>query len=347
MKAKTYMKIFIIIFCAALLFSCAAAIVLDPFFQYHLPLFGLQPMLYDEIYQNAGVAKSFEYDSIIIGSSLSENFDAQWFNEAFNTNAIKLTNSGASVENLKINIVNAENAKNQKLEYVFCNMENNMLNHTYNEPRSALPEYLYDDNIINDISYLLNKDTLVTCGKMLLLNMRHRTEPITRAYQWYRTSSFSKEIALKRVKLPEVFAPVEQKEADISDNSLNGINVLTGLVEEYPNTQFYFFYSPVSIIYWYSRYEEGNVLSETETLKYSMEQLLQYDNVHLFFPSTYEMITDLNNYKDEIHYSMDIQRLIFEQMRDGENELTKENYEKYIDDYRDMILNCDFEKIFR
>ena len=161
MKSKTYVRVFILLLCAALAISCVTVLALDPYLHYHAPLFGLQPILEEQTYQNPGAAKHLEYDSIIVGSSLTQNFDAQWFNDAFGIHALKLTDSGASIEDYRINISNAEDAKEHKLKYVFCNIENNLINHTYDQPGHDLPEYLYDNNALNDVSYLLNKDVLL------------------------------------------------------------------------------------------------------------------------------------------------------------------------------------------
>ena len=185
MKSKTYVKAFIILICAALLLSAVSVVVLDPYFHFHALLFDLKPVLEEESYQNPGVASHFEYDSIIVGSSLSQNFDAQWFNDSFGINTVKLTNSGASVENYRINIERAEKAKNHQLKYVFCNIENNLFDHTYNEPGHELPEYLYDDELSNDINYVLNKDVLLDSAKLFVKNFKHTTGDITKAYQWY------------------------------------------------------------------------------------------------------------------------------------------------------------------
>ena len=98
---------------------------------------------------------------------------------------------------------------------------------------------------------------------------------------------------------------------------------------------------------WYSFYAKGTFFTEMAQLEYSMQQLLEYDNVRLYFPATYEMITDLDSYKDDTHYDMEIQYQIFEEMRDDQNRLTKDNYKQYVQDFREMVLNCDFEKLFR
>ncbi len=60
-----------------------------------------------------------------------------------------------------------------------------------------------------------------------------------------------------------------------------------------------------------------------------MKELLECENVKLYFPSDYKMITDLDCYKDLGHYNMEIQYRIFEEMKTGKNLLTKENYQGY------------------
>lgn len=66
-----------------------------------------------------------------------------------------------------------------------------------------------------------------------------------------------------------------------------------------------------------------------------------------YFPTNYEMITDLNSYKDAGHYDMEIQYQIFKEMRDGDNRLTKDNYQEYMEDFKTMVMDCDFSKIMQ
>ena len=77
-----------------------------------------------------------------------------------------------------------------------------------------------------------------------------------------------------------------------------------------------------------------------------MKELLKCENLQLYFPSDYEMITDLESYKDLQHYDMDIQYQIFEEMKNEENMLTSENYQEYMNEFRDMVMESDFEKVF-
>ena len=71
-------------------------VVIDPFVHYHAPYFGLANAETEERGQQIGVAKNMSYDTAIIGSSMSENFEAGWFDDGIIGNrTVKLSMQGA------------------------------------------------------------------------------------------------------------------------------------------------------------------------------------------------------------------------------------------------------------
>ena len=157
---------------------------------------------------------------------------------------------------------------------------------------------------------------------------------------------FNKENVLQRVNLSDIFSEVEQQEAVVLDETIQSVKKIKCFVEKYPETSFQFFYSPYNMAYWYNSYISGTFLQDMENLEYSMKELLKCENLQLYFPSDYEMITDLDSYKDLGHYDMDIQYQIFEEMKNEENMLTSDNYQEYMNEFRDMVMECDFERVF-
>ena len=80
-----------------LLLVCAATVfLLDPAFQYHLPFAGIEATYTNERYQNAGLIKNEDYDSICIGSSVTSNFRASWFDERFGGKTLKVSYPGGT-----------------------------------------------------------------------------------------------------------------------------------------------------------------------------------------------------------------------------------------------------------
>ena len=66
--------------------------------------------------------------------------------------------------------------------------------------------------------------------------------------------------------------------------------------------------------------------------KQAIEALLAYENAEIYFyQDDREVITNLDNYMDMIHFSKDINRRVYEKLAAGSGRLTQENYEEKLD----------------
>ena len=65
------------------------------FFQYHTPLEDFPYVVDHQVNQNPGMAKHMDYDSVILGSSMTVNFNTGWFEELLGLKTLKLSYSGA------------------------------------------------------------------------------------------------------------------------------------------------------------------------------------------------------------------------------------------------------------
>lgn len=86
------------IYCILSMLIAALIVIMDPYFHYHKP-FGWQKYgWWQERYINDGILKNFDYNAIIAGNSMVENFKVSEFNELFGTETVKVPYSGASFE---------------------------------------------------------------------------------------------------------------------------------------------------------------------------------------------------------------------------------------------------------
>ena len=86
---------------AALAAICMLTVyLLDPFYHYHKPWFGLKAVLNEKEYQVPGSLRHFDYDSVLVGSSVVENNDNRWFDEAFGGTTIKAVRSYGGIADL-------------------------------------------------------------------------------------------------------------------------------------------------------------------------------------------------------------------------------------------------------
>lgn len=130
---------------------------LDPLLQYGNERGPLTYRVYTEMYSNPGIAKNYEYNAVFLGSSMVENADVSELDELFDCKTIKVPYSGASSYNHKV-ILDVCYASGNKIDYVFWALDEYALTTDSKTPRYPLPDYLYDNDITNDLSYLLNLD---------------------------------------------------------------------------------------------------------------------------------------------------------------------------------------------
>ena len=70
-------------------------------------------------------------------------------------------------------------------------------------------------------------------------------------------------------------------------------------------------------------------------------------NIHLFsFNTKFNWITNLDNYKDTLHYGEWINSEMLRLMKNDEYRITKENKEAYLQAEREFYTNFDYNSIF-
>ena len=134
--------------------------VVDPFFVYHAPLENAYYIVDNQLEQNPGMAKHFEYDSVMLGSSMTTNFDTAMFDERLGCEMLKLSYNAAYPHDID-KIMKIVTREKDTLKYAFLCVD--ITNYMY-EPGTLsypYPEHLYDNNILNDLEYLLSKDVLL------------------------------------------------------------------------------------------------------------------------------------------------------------------------------------------
>lgn len=334
--AEKFLKRFFIGSGILLLLCVLAVIVFDPFFQYHKPLKGLKAVLTDKEYQCVGSLKTFDYDSVIAGSSVSENYNNGWFDQGFGCKSIKAIRSyGATADLCYLLDISFEN---QDLKYVFYNLDPSALvadaETTYE--LTGCPMYLYDDNYVNDVEYWLNKGVLMEKIPYLIANSLIGDYDENNSYNWAQWKEFNSDMILGLyIRKPSIS---EMKQENYYEDILRkNLDLLTSRISAHPETEFYVFVPPYSMLWWDNIYREG----DTEAYLYNMEQamrtLLSFQNVKLFyFQNDREIITNLENYMDILHFSPEINHYICESLIEGKHRISPENYIQNIRKMRDL-----------
>ncbi len=330
MTEQKFIRLFFIRSVGLLLFIMALVVIFDPFYQYHKPLPGLKSVLTDKEYQCVGTLRNFDYDSLIVGSSVCENYNNKWFDNGFQCRTIKAIRSYGATADLCYLLDTAY--ENRNLKYVFYNIDPSSLcastETTYES--TGCPMYLYDTNYLNDYPYLLNKDIILEKIPYMLAFSLKSDYDEGNSYNWAQWKFFSAELATGMYNRLSSIKPMQEK-TRYAEELAGNIALLTDMVNSHPETTFKFFFPPYSMLWWDNIYRSG----ERDAYLYNEEQaiaaLLSCDNAEIYFyQDDEEIITDLDLYMDMIHFSKDINQVICNRLIAGESRLTKENYQERI-----------------
>ncbi len=330
-----------------LLIAVAALVIyIDPFFQYHKPLDDFPYLVDNQLSQNPGMARNMEYDSVILGSSMTVNFNTNWFRELMGLNTIKLNYSGAYPKD-QSHIMEQIFASDNQVKTVFLGVDVMTYTGGVEETKYPIPEYLYDDSIWNDAGYLWNKDVFLNYILRPIADPE-KTDLATVYQSWWTDEYYNIQWVMHNYEPP---APV--KEETPPDAYIKGMEAnlevnICPFIEQNPDTVFYVFFPPYSILYWNDVIQENHLMATLEEYYQIVQNLIEYDNVRIFFfPAEEWIVTDLNNYADYTHYHRDINRYMTECFADGTCEIKDMNQmAEALGEVQDIIDRFDFETLF-
>lgn len=320
-------------------------IVIDPFFHYHAPLQGFPYQVDNQLSQNPGMAKHMDYDSAILGSSMTVNFNTNWFREEMGLNTIKLSYSGAYPKDIS-NIMGIILDYHPETQCIFLGLDIINYSADINEIKYPYPEYLYDKNPFNDIKYLLNKDVLLE----YILRPIADPEPSDLATiysSWWTDEYYNTQWVMHNYEAPEpvmVEAPKDYYAEGITRNM--EVNILP-YIEAHPETEFVIFYPPYSILFWNDMITQNQLEATLYEYEIISDMLLKYPNVRVFFfADEEEIITNLDNYADYTHYHPDFNHFMTECFADGTDEVhNKEEATVHINHMRDIATSFDYSEL--
>lgn len=331
-----------------ILFFLEAALVawIDPFFHYHAPLSGFPYLVDNQLSQNPGMARHLSYDSVILGSSMTVNFNARWFEELFGLQAVKLPYSGAYPKD-QANIMEQIFASKNQVKTVFLGVDVMTYTGGVLETKYPIPEYLYDDALLNDVSYLWNKDVFLNYILRQIVDLE-KTDLATVYESWWTDDYYNIQWVMHNYEPPAPVAEEMRRDALIGQTQENLRENLIPFIEAQPDTEFVVFFPPYSILYWNDVLRENHLEATLAQYQHIAQTLLSYDNVRVFyFPGMEEIVTDLNNYADYTHYHSRVSRMMTECFASGEREVkSTEEMAQALEETRAMIERFDFEALF-
>lgn len=274
----------------------------------------------------AAALRQENYDTVILGSSLSIGISEAYVNHIMDCKSINLSYSGCTAQQRQI-IINAL-SKSKKADIIICDLllsnYANYNNTIINEMQmDVFPEYLFDNNYFNDIKYLFNYDILFKMMPRIIVTEFTTLPgaPASKSYfqpysafhtdsAWPPKEEWSDEInnlnnlVVKPVP-GEVFAIRESMHQKVDDFILKSVS---NNLEQ----QIIFYFPPYSALYWCEAQKNGYLDILLDTREYIIKSLASYDNVTIYDFQTLDITLELQYYHDSLHYTEEINEMIID-----------------------------------
>lgn len=198
---------------AAVLIFILSIFAIDPMFHYHAPLKFLSYPLVNERYQNNGIARHFDYDSVITGTSMTENFKTSEAQKLFGSDFIKVAFSGGGYTEIGDNLKAAYDSGHD-IKYVIWGLDYDKMiygkNYRYTE-KGDFPDYLYNDSSLDDIKYFFDPVVIRLTGSVVKSTVIGRVPTSFDVYaNWSADYEYGRDEVIKSCELNASASKMQQ-----------------------------------------------------------------------------------------------------------------------------------------
>ena len=325
--------------------------IIDPLQFYRQASFYQPSFSEEQRYQAPALARNWDYDTIIIGSSMTENFIPSEVNQALNGQTVKLSMSGCSAheENLITSLALGKRPVKQVLWGLdYASMKGDI--DRVRDETTPFPYYLYDDKWYNDYPYLFSMNTTKDSLRIIQNELLHRqpeNPDVEYLNHWHSYAVYGKDILMnlwqERVEQNKNADP----NTDYSDWSYKimarsfDANIYS-LIKENPEVEYIIYFPPYSILdYKGLLLDDPQIIENEIKIKaYIWNKVKNCPNVQLYdFQADPSLSHNLDQYKDLSHHSIDYNRLILQAIatQDPDYLLSEENIQEHLQSFRNQI----------
>lgn len=301
---EKYIQLFFLIFVSALALAAAILLFVDPYIYYHRSI-GLRQVYTRSTAMIPGVLRHFEYDTVLFGSSMVQNFDISEMDKLLGTRSVKATTAGLTADTLSVyfDIAFASRGDNLKrciagVDYYAFDRNGKKLHAQY--------DYLYGNKLFTP-QYLWSKDSFDAVSEALWNNISYPFDKVAQ-HEMDFNLMFSNKPGRHKYGRKYIERDIRNRTGQMIPLSSkvrdNFRNLLFKHVKNHPDTQFDIFLPPYSIYFWCVLDESGQLEDYLALRRFIVEEAALYKNARLHdFQTDLSIICDLDNYKDFSHYS--------------------------------------------
>jgi hypothetical protein len=326
--------------------TCAAFVAwVDPLQQYHLAS-RFPPRFYylHHRYINPGLAKNQLYDTVVIGSSITENTRNDYIGDVCQGTGVNLSMPAISASEQRLMLETA--FASRRLKRVIAVLDFNEFAggvEERQESAGALPRYLYDRNVFNDLPYLLSWDALVKAWRIVRDDHSERfTSDPNAPWYWGNIATFGRDKVLRGLNPSSLNERYKQPRRTLPGMQASFEHNVLPLLRAHPTTEFDLVWPPYSILVWLD-FKQRNQLEVTLAFKrYVFDVTKSLPNVHITDLQSEAAIThNLDRYVDLYHFDPGVNQQIVDAACGEQYRVTAASIDGVSDELRNQLGKID------
>jgi hypothetical protein len=311
-------------------------VLVDPLQYYRIPTWR-KPTYFAgyQRYQYVGLARNYDYETVVIGSSLMENFLASHIDRSWGVRAMKLAISGSTPYEQRLILEQA--LATGRVHTVIWGLEHGGFfapPTRVRDDQAPFPYNMYRRWSIANWEYPLSYDTVKLSIGVLRGN---GATDLDRLDTWYDRFEFSRAAVLRgwNGDCRLFAAKYRDGETAMPEHALAEMRASTranliDVIRAHPDVTFYLVLLPVST-YAYMPARTGYLPGVIAFRRFVLDALIDEVNVRVFdFAAVRSITDDLDNYKDAIHFSLQVSDDMINAMHAGRHRIHREDIEPAI-----------------
>ncbi len=367
MTYKKLLKNYFTIIIAIFLFIVSAIFIYDPLQIYHKLWITKESRIHGNMrLQAAGIINNYNFDSIILGTSMLKGSSAKEASVKLNGEFVNISADGSDLYERSIILNYALNKKN--IKQVIFSLDTGLdLNLRVKNNKFPLDrfDFLYDNNPLNDLKVYWNKK-YINC----LLTFSTSSKCIGNKRNLIRPPEWFDSIYEKNKKISGIEGWISEKGR--GRNVLTRINkhlknplqdgkeyekklaktyqiideTLIPIVNKNKKVSFHIVFPPYSR-FLFALWKQKNYQKYKlyiKTIEYLVINSIKYDNMKIYVLDNIKYINNINNYRDMRHYNLEMNRLILDYIKDKKNIKNINELNKIIQEIEVFNSNYDLSK---
>ena len=300
---------------------------------------------------NLGIIRDYDFNNVIIGTSMLMNTTNEDANKILGKEWMNLSMHNSSFKE-KYTILSYL-LKNKKINNIIYSLDDTYFG---SNPDISSFDFLYDNNIFNDITAYFNFRFLSCALTYSMSSKCIGTKNIKNATLWIdldgakdKFGGFNKWIdkknsidfkVIKKIKHFKKYDSIEKIDSNKNEKYLQ--NYLFSLIKQNKNINFYI------IIPTYTRLKYklyGNFNDYKKMIYYVVNESKKYPNIKIYGFDDLDYADNIANYNDLIHYNTNMNLMQLNAIKNNTNRLTPQNIDKYFQIMEEKIKVYDIKPL--